>query len=874
MARRRGNRRTINDAPLSRQIEQYFKNNDDALYADALITLLARSNTIITGREIQCALSDSVSVAATDGSTVFFNVGNIASLIRGLRITKRIPTKVEYDEAINQIQRKNWSNEQRWHEGYAWRQATINQNYLYRKFTELPHLFPQPICVGELNHNGCCFSQPLPYESFVAKLQVSEMSQAIRSFATLRGLNYHELSHCLFTPSANASLRKQILELGNDRIYRVGLDCGIREFFKLLGIQKPKDEELNRWASQTGSVQEAYRIAITGAFWHKIWNTLEDQRIESLFVAKFPTARHFFTTAVLRYIASYKPTDFGGSLRRTERKEGASYLLLHGRRYLRKSLRLQYRNLLQQQFNLDDATITEGEALIDKFRGLSSFKTQADIAIALDTVFEFGIWVLKNVPDVYQIPEPEGGFDHQQHGKNGGSKNNDGKRDIENAQDKRRELEDRWDEEEDSDDYGDSSDDSSDEADDDSDDDDSQGEDSDDQGSDDDSDSDTDGKGDLQGDSDSDSDDAPAGNKRASDKAGSDSKSQNGNGTTASVGNGATPSKELRELLKQAEEAIAEDAVRQIQTLHETVKQTRFSRFFSNLHKSDKTVATPVLFRSLANAISTALSKLRSDRDNQWERGSSVGVVNALRYAEARGTHTDFFDEWQEDGDERPDAEIVVLLDLSGSMNSTSFTQAVKHYAKKDTISVVGNALSSDLEANGINSNAYEASCAMWAIKYACQRNDILCSVIGYSDSALALYGSDDTVTSGGTALFCGIGGTQPKEALFYARSVLERSDAKHKILVSLSDGEWAIDRDGLLQVNAIRKFGGQTVFIQLPSSLDGDGNGGFKPVYSRQGDKFVTAKGEFYCHEHHIQVPDAQALTKKIGAILLKAVA
>lgn len=875
MARRKAPRRTVQDASLTEQIDKYFRNTDDALYADALMTLLTRSNTILSGRDIQCALSANVQIAATDGSTVFFSVSHIAALIRGLRISKRIPTLAEYKEAIDQIQRKNWHASGADTAHGRW---IVGQNYLYRKFVESPHLFPQVICDGEspcLVHIGACFSQPLPYESFVAKLQVEEMRHSIRSFATLRGLNYHELSHCLYTPSANASLRKQITSLGQDRIYNS--QEGLEFLYKLYGFKKPKGfgEPLKNPEHQL-KISNAWGIVQQGSFWHKAWNTLEDQRIESLFVAKFPTARHFFTSAVLRYIASYKPTDLNGNVQQgKKRKDGASYVLLYGRRYLSKSLRNKYRDLLKEDFGLTNKAIAECEALIDKYRDLSSFKSQADIAVAIEIVWEFGLWILKNIQDVSQLPEPEGGFDHERQT----AKSNDGKRDVEDAQETRQQQEERWEseeDEEDSDDQGDSDGGEDEESDDDSDSDSDSNSNSDSDGDGDES-EDSDADGDSDSDSDSDSDGDSSGNSKNDDPNKSDSESNsNGSDTTAGTGSGEPQKDELRKLLKQAEDAISEDAIRQIQTLHETVKQVRFNRFFSNLHKNDAVVATPVLYRSLANAISTTLSKLRSDRDNQWERGSSVGVVNALRYAESRGTHTDFFDEWQEDGDERPDAEIVVLLDLSGSMNTSSFTQAKRYYGTSDN--AVDNALANDLAHTGVHTLAYEASCAMWAIKYACQRNDILCSVIGYSDNALALYGSEDTVAGGTTALFSGISGTHPKEALFYARSVLEKSDAKHKILVSLSDGEWFIDHDSLKQVTAIRKLGGQTVFIQLPSSIDyGDADSNGKrtsvvPRYSDAGNK-VGAKLGFYCHEHHIQVPDAQALTKKIGAILMKAV-
>lgn len=748
-------------------------------------------------------------------------------------------------------------------------------------------MFPKVVEGSEFSASTV-WTEPLPYKDFVNKLTIAEMSNSIRSFATLRGLNYHELSHCLYSPSVNSSVRKSVLNIGADRIYHNG-EKGQLFVLDLLGYkslvtQNGKLAPNSNWFAdfsknhpkEYAEFNSAWGIAVSTEFWHKAWNTLEDQRIESLFVTKFPSARHFFTSAVLKYITKWKPDG------KDEKRAGAAYLLLHGRRYLSKSLRIKWRELLQEEYGLDDATVTDVESLIDQYRDISSFKSQAESATATELVFNFGCWILKNIQDVSQIPEPEGGFDHDKHGK-GGSKNTESKRDTEEIQDNRKEQEEEWDSQ-DEDSYGDSD---SDDSDDDSEGDSHQDSDEDDSG-DDDSDEDAfDGDGDSDG---SEDDSGESSSRSNSTARNSESKatSESGSGTKASAGDSTTANSELRELLNQSENAIAEDALRQIQTLHETVNKNRFSRFFDNLHKPDSIITTPVLYRSLANAISTSLVKLRSDRDNQWEKGSSVGVVNVLRYAEARGTHTDFFDEWQEDGDERPDAEIVVLLDLSGSMNTSSWRNIKAYHSgtpSSQQPATIDSAFGANMSNAGVNSNAYEASCAMWAIKYACQRNDIPCSVIGYSDTSFALYGADDTVASGTTPVFGGISGTQPKDALHYARNILERSDAKHKILVSLSDGDWSITAEGLAQVDAIKKFGGQTVFIQLPSNAEckyfaGDGTTRLEkpivtPVFSQQGANAPKQKkGEYYHHEHHLRVEDAQALTKHIGAILLKAVA
>lgn len=860
-----------------------FKSSEDAGYADALLALFSRSNTILTGREIQCALSDEVQIAATDGSTIYFNLGQISRLIRGLRISRRVPDEKEYSEACHQILHQNWipTHNLPWSERYNHYHAS--KNYLWKVWEKFPELFPQKVFYGS-GQSEWNWSDKLPYAEFCKQLVRKEMGESIRSFASLRGLNYHELSHCLFTPSANTAMRRSALQglcsrhttdLPDDKILAlIGLTP--QQAKKVLAAkskhpvgyssleQAIREQRNDEWTNKYNAVISL----LTGStFWHKMWNTLEDQRIESLFVAKFPTARHFFTTIVLRYIAIHNPkkVDPLQPFYKDTAKKGGAYLLIHGRRYLPLKLRNQYRQYLVDDYQLSDKQVKEMELLIDQFRSLSSFRSENDMNIATDIIWKFGLWVVQNTTDISNIPEPDGGFDHDRHGKTGQVT----KREQAESQQQREKQEEEWEEQDSNSDDSDDSDDADDS----------------------DENSDTDGDADSEEDSedsDSDSDDSDD-DAETGDSQDESSQSEQGHGEDSKNGRhqdstsqspesgGITASANksddsvLRGFLNEAEQAINEDAIRQIESLHELVKKNRASRFFRELHKPDTETEPPVLFRSLSNAISNSLAKLRSDRDNQWEKGSSTGVVNVLRYAEARGTHTDFFDEWQEDGDERPDAEVCVLLDLSTSMNSQSFTSAkARHEAPKDDYGV------SKFDYATATSNAQEASFAMWAIKNACQKNDILCSVIGYSDKAYPLYAPDDTVLSGQAPVFNGLDGTHPTEALLYAESVLEKSEAKHRILISLSDGDWTISHQGLRCVEKLRKNGVQTVFIQLPCRVDFKSQGqGLPPVlipsYSDLGSR-VTGKG-FYYHEHLLQVEDSSVLTKKIGAILLQAV-
>lgn len=899
----RRRRRPNNNEASVQTVQAHFKNRDDSAYAEALVGLFSRSNTILSGREIQCSLSETVQIAATDGSIIYFNVGQVAALVRGLRIQRRIPSKEEFQIACNALVNGEWQSIYESNlENRSWIHPDLNR-YLFRKWIACPELFGTDWVqsTGQLR-------TPRKYEEFVQLLSKHELSDSIKSFASLRGLNYHELSHCLFTPSANSSLRKAVNDLAN-RLQQQDLGNSVNaiagftdeEIAEEASINQPYYDGEDRYKLEAEWRQKStewskkhlakiyrrnaiHRLMQDMNFWHKMWNTLEDQRIESLFVAKFPTARHFFTATVLRFIINHRVSN-ADTLKRYAKengageldtnKKGSAYLLVHGRRYLPKRVRDKYRALIQSDYNLTDDAVEQVESVIDKYRALANFKSAAEVETATEIVWEFGLWVLRHIEEVSLIPEPDGGFAHDQH-KTTGAQN---KRENNEDQERRKQQEERWESEEDEEDSDDqdgsssSDDESEDESDNDSD------SDSDDESDEEDSDDDANGSSSEE----SDEDDSSASGDDAGNKSGDGDdnsqgrRHQNSDGSTAgksggnvaTSGNGNISDDSLRELLQQAEDAIGDDALRQIDALHDLVKKERASRFFRELWKPDATAEPPILYRSLSNAISNSLTKLRSDRDNQWEKGAAVGVVNVLRYAEARGTHTDFFDEWQEDGDERPDAEICVLMDLSSSMNSESWSSMKPRFGLGGIVS---------REYDPARTNAFEASCAMWAIKYACQRNDIPCSVIGYSDgqhSALPIYADTDTVTSGSLPVFHGISGTTPREAIQIAQAVLEKSDARHRILVSLSDGDWAVYDKDLKPIEALNKLGVQTVFIQLPDRYDYDKNTK-KPIprFSGSGRNFTAGNPKhFYCHEHHLQVEDSSALTKRIGAILMKAV-
>ena len=119
--------------------------------------------------------------------------------------------------------------------------------------------------------------------------------------ANLRGLNFHELSHILYTPRHGS--------------------------------------EIVTWVNEN-----KYRLA---------FNALEDQRIETLFTARFPSTTDWFVVTVLTYFVN------------DEKQFQTSYPLLRGRKYLPLEVREKSRELFPFQDKLDE--ICE---IVDEYRTL------------------------------------------------------------------------------------------------------------------------------------------------------------------------------------------------------------------------------------------------------------------------------------------------------------------------------------------------------------------------------------------------------------------------------------------------------------------------------------------------------------------------
>ena len=641
----------------------------------------------------------------------------------------------------------------------------------------------------------------------------------------LRGLNYHELSHVLWSPRRQQKLFKEIVD-----------------------------------ADKTHPQLAGYVF--------KAYNILEDQRIESMFTSRFPASIPYLQNVIAKFIINGESTE-------------SAWLLLYGRKFLPYMIRQQAEAEFQTSFTVSNKNMESLKKIIDSYRKLILPKN-ADDALAL--IIQFATLIKKlfptssDVPDGTEAGQVQGGFSK------GTTESVTSQKEVQRALEKQDEQIEKQDEASENDHHEDSNDEDS--EDEDSEDSDSDSSDSD-SGSDSDSDSSDSDSGKNSTDDDSDEDDSD--DDSDSEESGADN---NSGVPTSSKGNPAPSKSALKKLgeklLEDVNKSLSADMTRQIKQIRNDASEHRFKRFFKQTEEPLDQIPPPPAYRALSNALSTELAKLKADTDNQWEHGSNIGSLNHLKKIESRGLHYDIFDQYLDDGDDRPDAEVVILLDQSSSMHSAVYDwDAVK--VRNDT-----GDRSTDIRKYG-TSLMQEASCASWAIKLACQSQDIACTVIGYHDTASALQNKSDTAKRGMVPVFSCYGGTHPASALRIASSVLAKSDARYKLIVTVTDGDWFQAAMCAEVVKELNQKGFHTLLIGLANGANRDPKTQkLEPSYpSALTEETLdtvmvetTTPASGVTHENKtVRVPigygfktvvraqDCKVLTKTVGKLLIKGV-
>ena len=610
------------------------------------------------------------------------------------------------------------------------------------------------------------FLNPSKFRVFKNAIHTDNILSTVGAIAEIKGASYHELAHILWTPRKHSEPTKTIAGLAQ-----------IQPFSTIF----------------------------------RSYNILEDQRIESRFVAKYRGSEGYFISMASSFIYNDDAC---------KQNPAMVFILSYGRRFLDPSIVSMSEKLFEKYINDENMSVSiqEIKDLIDEYRKMVFPRNHLR-----------GTQIVKRFDEIMRIIEktndgtdgenpdgenPEGGHpnggqdgdgqgenggnqapvrQNDSGGQNGGGHGNLGKgtpvKTSEQDDDVQR-VED-YDQEKSG---SGSDDDSADEEDSDS-------------------------------DSDADSDE-PAGNEGSSKQPGTGS-NQDGDGSNAEE------NKKRHEIFdklleegKRGNDITSEDAFESAKTLVKTVQKARMNGK-PNLKDCVPTPTTPIM-RGSSKKIQDAFNLIRADGEDIWEAGLSSGKLNTGLAMNARKLHLNVFDQFVDLGDDANSFEVVLLIDQSGSMGGF----------KQEAVSQ-----------------------GLWIIRNACSALDIPITVIGYDDDAWLLFNSETPAKPHEYMSLDCRGGTSPAPALMWALNIFSTSEAKNKLLFTLTDGQWYFNtpvQESMKSINALGVHSTLVVQGEPKRSAYNNITGKYE-IDANVVFEFPQVGTDPYGHHHMVKCGDAQ---------------
>lgn len=580
----------------------------------------------------------------------------------------------------------------------------------------------------------------------------------------LKGLNYHELCHVLYTPRMNDDIVRRVIET----------------------------------ARKTGS--------------HKWWyafNALEDQRIETWFTATYGASRRYFEAVILEWII--------------KNGNAEAAILVYGRKYLSPRIRVQAGRVFKKKY--DKALYDEFKTVIDEYitlvlpsdavRAYECIRRFVELLTQMQAAHNAGLPPLViqdngmhdhgNPP---QKQDPSVSRTGRVLVKQARKAKERAEEVIDDAIDADAEEEARREEELAQKDQGKPSDDADGQdgqTQDDSQDDPQEAGDGD-AGDGQDQDGSSDAES-LKGDGEA-GDDAQAGqdandgdawdnwadgrdqNQTPSDSAGDGAGSEAGDFGTGNGADDRSLEDELRDMVDNAYDDMDDvrdddwvqedaknilDAVRAIENNGRMEAQGREARN-SVIPPSEST-------RLAVRRVTNILTRIRQEAEPETLKRQVHGRVDIRRALTRQAHEVDIFKQWDSGSEEETGMEAVVLMDTSISM------------------------------AGCIR----DASNAMWAMKRAFDKLDIRTTVMLYNTEHLVLFQPSDKANAAGVPDVKADGGTNPMSALVQAQRILTKSQSPNKVLITVTDGQWGCnDSDVLRVLKPLHRQGVVTMLLGL----------------------------------------------------------
>ena len=587
----------------------------------------------------------------------------------------------------------------------------------------------------------------------------AQVFQRANSILALRPINVHIVNDSTGAPAWSGANDVWFNEA------KIGEEFDARAILSLQGLDFHELFHV-RYTPRNGS---AMCQTIIDNNWWNAFNALEDQRIETLGTARFPSTVNWLTATMAQYLLNTPEAITG------------VFPLVRGRRYLP----VEIRRIARQQFR-NPELIQDFADVIDEYRTLL-FPQDSERGLELvEKYHELLKLMTPNLPDHGMASEPDSvdgklsdPNGHEQrpfHGHESSDSRPAPKKEQEQDKERSKKI-DKEDEQsssatsdDDEDDFDDEDDSYSDSDDSDSDDDDSDSDrnenspsdksdskdDSDSSSEDSDDDSDSTG-----GTSDTDFDDVTVADSDSYDEdVFDDSYNPNNGSRHAGVTNSVTANSiEVTETLEDIVDSITEDLSRELDRLSIQINGKPLMTG-SNITQVERAnyndVRATEELAMIQRGFTHELQRLKADNDPAWEMETRQGKFKPQRYIQNRPFNV-LFDKWREGRDDVTDIEAVILLDRSQSMQGT---------------------------------NAKEAYKSMWAIKRSLDKVNARTTVLTFDYHTRVLYSADEkaeaTIRDSGAD-----GGTEPTEAILYAQTVFAETQKPIRLLFMITDGAW-----------------------------------------------------------------------------------
>lgn len=202
--------------------------------------------------------------------------------------------------------------------------------------------------------------------------------------------------------------------------------------------------------------------------------------------------------------------------------------------------------------------------------------------------------------------------------------------------------------------------------------------------------------------------------------------------------------------------------------------------------------------RQLAREVSDHLRHLVDASLPHWIRRTDSGKLNVGRYMRRRvgDPYDTMFDRFAQGLQDDISLEVWILVDTSTSMHNTPDWGP---------------------HPDGVNGSwpkpIDRASEAMWAVRRAVEVAEGRCTVIGFSTKAYEIAGPNRRPNAEKVMVVPTGGGTNPTDAINEVWRQAQTSEAAHKVVVAITDGDWA---GGGPTMQAMETRGIITIGVQL----------------------------------------------------------